>query len=356
MAEHARAHKVEQEENLRENLRDLIRWLSLIPVVLLFLTVCGQLALTKPKSPAADTRSLLQADYQPWPFIVFRPVNPAIVQEIMQDQGPENRLEQPVATGSIWPIPTPTKGKVASIPTSTREPEVTQDRTPTEPPPPTNTATPPAIPTSTKTLSHTPTYTATLTRVPIPTATKPVVFVPSSTPKPRHPKRTSSPTATSTGGPTFTLTQTTSPTGTPTPTYTLGPSPTHTPTVPAPIATFTPTSSPAITPTDTATDPGSPLKVVPVLEGAPDRNPDGSCTATWGYDNPNPFTVIIPVDLTPGSPHNRFSPPPADRGQPGTFLPGRHTHIFTTTWGSGGSGGDIKWILDGNTDTAAWCW
>ncbi len=351
MAEHARAHKVEQEENLRENLRDLIRWLSLIPVVLLFLTVCGQLALTKPKSPAADTRSLLQADYQPWPFIVFRPVNPAIVQEIMQDQGPENRLEQPVVTGSIWLIPTPTKGKVAFIPTSTREPEVTQDRTPTEPPPPTNTATLPAIPTSTKTLSHTPTYTATLTRVPIPTATKPVVFVPSSTPKPRHPKRTSSPTATSTGGPTFTLTQTTSPTGTPTPTYTLGPSPTHTPTVPAPIATFTPTSSPAITPTDN--DPGHRLRIIPIQEGAAVRNPDGSCTATWGYQNPNSFTVIIPVNGDLGSPLNRFFPSPADRGQPSTFLPGRQKGAFTTTWSSGRR---LIWVLDRHFDVAGWCW
>ncbi len=336
MAEEARAHKVEQEENLRENLRDLLRWLSLIPVVLLFLTMCGHLALTKNDSPAADTRSLLRADYQPWPFIVFRPLNPAIIKEIMQDQGIENSLKQPLVTGSIWLIPTPTKGKSAPLPTSTRAPEVTQDLIPTAPLLSTNTAIPIANPTPTRTPLPTPTQTATLTRVPVPTATKPVVYVPSATPKPRHTKRTSTPTATSTGTPTFALTQTTGPTDTPTPTFTLGPGP-----------------SPTYTPTATATDPGNRLRILPIQEGAPVRNPDGSCTATWGYLNPNSYTVVIPVNDKPGSRLNRFFPYPADRGQPTTFLPGRQRGVFITTWNSGKR---LVWVMDRHFDTAGWCW
>ena len=49
------------------------------------------------------------------------------------------------------------------------------------------------------------------------------------------------------------------------------------------------------------------------------KNPDGSYTLAFGYFNHNRETVTIP----PGT-GNFFSPLPADRRQPTTFLPGQH--------------------------------
>ena len=62
--------------------------------------------------------------------------------------------------------------------------------------------------------------------------------------------------------------------------------------------------------------------------------------AVWGYENPNPFAVDIPVGGT-----NGFSPAPEDRGQPREFQPGRWVGVFQTplqgaqtlTWTVGGA-------------------
>ncbi len=51
------------------------RWLLVIPFVLVVLYVAGQIALMRqPVVAAADTRSMLSADYSPWEFASFAPV------------------------------------------------------------------------------------------------------------------------------------------------------------------------------------------------------------------------------------------------------------------------------------------
>jgi uncharacterized repeat protein (TIGR01451 family) len=51
---------------------------------------------------------------------------------------------------------------------------------------------------------------------------------------------------------------------------------------------------------------------------------DGTYDTTFGYDNPNAFTIEIPVGYD-----NRVSPEPADRGQPTVFPPGTVSAAFT---------------------------
>ncbi len=87
---------------------------------------------------------------------------------------------------------------------------------------------------------------------------------------------------------------------------------------------------------------GSQLGVSPVLECVM-RNADGSYTAYYGYNNPNPFPVTIPAGT-----NNRINPSPTDRGQPTTFAPGRIASVFTVNFTSG----NIVWILNGRTSTA----
>ena len=59
--------------------------------------------------------------------------------------------------------------------------------------------------------------------------------------------------------------------------------------------------------------------------------------ATFGYNNPNGFDIVIPVGLL-----NNFSPAPTDRGQPTVFKAGRNAASFTT-----GFTRAISWNLDG---------
>jgi hypothetical protein len=63
--------------------------------------------------------------------------------------------------------------------------------------------------------------------------------------------------------------------------------------------------------------------VSPIFDGWEDL-PDGSRLFYFGYINRNPAEVSIPVGA-----ENGFEPAPADRGQPTTFLQGRHEHVFT---------------------------
>ncbi len=59
--------------------------------------------------------------------------------------------------------------------------------------------------------------------------------------------------------------------------------------------------------------------------------------ATFGYTNPNPFDVIIPVGAL-----NNFSPVPADRSQPTRLKSGRNSASFSTTFNQ-----TLTWNLDG---------
>lgn len=65
----------------------------------------------------------------------------------------------------------------------------------------------------------------------------------------------------------------------------------------------------------------------------------GAYRAHFGYYNPNPVTVTIPIGE-----QNRISPDPMDRGQGTVFLPGRHFSTVSADY----DGSIISWKLDDN--------
>ena len=90
-------------------------------------------------------------------------------------------------------------------------------------------------------------------------------------------------------------------------------------------------------------DPPKPQKVTPILECVAE-NPDGTFTAHYGYENPNPYVVVI------DSRHqNTFHPGPVFRtGQPEYFAPGHITDWFSVLF----DGNGLTWLLDGQAVTA----
>lgn len=91
-------------------------------------------------------------------------------------------------------------------------------------------------------------------------------------------------------------------------------------------------------------DAPEPEKVIPVLECV-DENTDGTFTAHFGYDNPNPFVVVVSAD----DHQNKFEPSPTFRtGQPEGFAPGRVTDWFGVLF----NGNGLTWLLDGHAVTA----
>ena len=90
-------------------------------------------------------------------------------------------------------------------------------------------------------------------------------------------------------------------------------------------------------------DAPTPEKVTPILECVAD-NGDGTYTARFGYDNPNPFVVVVRADRD-----NSFQPPPVFRtGQPESFAPGRVVDWFGVLF----DGTGLTWVLDGHAVTA----
>jgi len=172
----APASTAREKEEREESLRDLLRWLLLIPLILLLLFGCGTLGMFGFRSAQADTRSELKADYSPWPFTVFKPVNIEIIEEIQEDQilypGTfAEPIKPTIVTADFWftPTPTPTPTPTTTgTPLGTTTPTVTPSATPTS-----GTATP------TSTSSATPTESPTA----LPTAT----FTPSGPPPPIPP-------------------------------------------------------------------------------------------------------------------------------------------------------------------------
>ncbi len=76
--------------------------------------------------------------------------------------------------------------------------------------------------------------------------------------------------------------------------------------------------------------------ISPVLECV-DHLGDGVFRAHFGYLNRNEIEVEIPI-----GPDNEFTPAPADRGQPATFLPGRQVDVFTVDF----DGSPLTWRLE----------
>jgi uncharacterized repeat protein (TIGR01451 family) len=68
--------------------------------------------------------------------------------------------------------------------------------------------------------------------------------------------------------------------------------------------------------------------------------------AVWGYANPSGQPVSIPVGAD-----NRFTPNPADRGQPEVFEPGRVVGVLQTPFQAGAAA--LQWTLSGETATAS---
>ena len=69
------------------------------------------------------------------------------------------------------------------------------------------------------------------------------------------------------------------------------------------------------------------------------KNPDGSYTLAFGYFNHNREPVSVPV-----GPDNSFGPPPTDRQQPTTFLPGQHRFQCFMVVGADVAG-TLRWTL-----------
>ena len=159
--------KSREKEEREESLRDLLRWLLLIPLILLLLFGCGTLGMFGLRPAQADTRSALDADYSPWPFTVFKPVNIEIIDEIQEDAILyPGTFAQPVlltivpddfwftATPTLTPTPT-----ITGTPLETGTPTVTPSVTPTggtPTPTPTVTTTPTESPTASPTATFTP--------------------------------------------------------------------------------------------------------------------------------------------------------------------------------------------------------
>ena len=98
---------------------------------------------------------------------------------------------------------------------------------------------------------------------------------------------------------------------------------------------------------------GCPLidPLLPILECNHDFG-NGTCQAFWGYNNMGNSTVQVPIsNTTTGDLQNRFSPPPADRGQPETFLSGVHPNVFSNSRDCGGTP-FLTWHLAKDTATA----
>jgi hypothetical protein len=244
--------EVEKEEESRQQLREFAQWLLIVPLIMMVLFGCGQLAIfTTSEAALADTQSRLTAEYGQWPYVQVKGIRGEIVEEIKKDgsesQDPNDTYNDPVEIVDPWvdselpPIvvvqlpgagtPSPTGNPPAGSPGPGLDPTSTLDGT--------NSPEATSTPTATNTLTPWPTTTAEPTSTDNPSATRTFTPTPSLTP-----------TKTSTLPPT----QPGAPTWTPSATATRTPIPSNTPTntpIP-PTSTNTPVPPPA---TDTPPPP-----------------------------------------------------------------------------------------------------
>ena len=174
----------------RHQLRAFLGWLLVVPFILLLLFGCGSMALVGSRPAYADTRSMLSADYGPWPFAIFGPVDPDNIMEAVLDQQryPETFVEPVLPTvipGGFWPTPTPTPSPTPLLtvtpglsPTLTLTLALTTTATATASPSPSLTVSPSPTPSD----SPSPTFTETATPTPSgPPPPVPPVAPPSNT-------------------------------------------------------------------------------------------------------------------------------------------------------------------------------
>ncbi|MGE5458002.1 MAG: choice-of-anchor A family protein, partial [Methanococcaceae archaeon] len=90
------------------------------------------------------------------------------------------------------------------------------------------------------------------------------------------------------------------------------------------------------------------LPVSPILECVT-KNSNGSYTAHFGYNNPNNFTVTIPI-----GDNNKITPSAnGDKGQPIVFNPGRTPYFPNADFTVVFDGSPLVWTLNGQTATAS---
>jgi hypothetical protein len=309
-------------------LGNLLIWLMLVPIVFGTLICFSELALViHLEEMAANTQSMLEAAYQPWPYDEIPPINIAaffsdIQREIALFGTPVSTTA--VEIGAVWVPPTPAGGDVDQ-----------------------GTITPPDITVTTPTPT-------------IPdTANTPTNIVPSPTSNPSTPTRapgfTLTPTIiTSTPTPTIwvvTLTYTPEP-STPKPTNTVTPIKTIAPTAVNTIETVLPTTMP--TPTTEPSLPPVYFPVRPIAEnnGASSVDPGGQgCLGYFGYRNDNPVEVDVPLgerNYLSGAPVS-LSP----GGDPPThFYTDRVSPAFEVVWSDPVP---ITWYLEGRSAVLQWC-
>jgi len=225
-----------QEEDSLEQLREFSQWLLVVPLIMVIIFGCGQLALfTTTAAALAESPSSLVAEYGPWSYVPIRGISGEIVNAIRQDIGRDEHsadiYSDPVEVASDWvdgelppiivvqlpsdePQPTESSGggpNPGDNQTPSGTPSATSGPSPTFTLTPTNTE--PAPPTATLQPTSTDNPAATRTHTPVPSNT------PTSPPptSPGDPTWTPSPTATNTSTPTRTPTATNTPTITPTP-------------------------------------------------------------------------------------------------------------------------------------------
>ena len=173
-------------------IRNLLGWL--IPPCLIAITMqaCGWLSLHGAEVLIVeDTRARIQADYSPWPFLSFMPIDSAILEEISKHTGRTINVNlQDSSDSSLWGNSTPLpKETDTGIPTST---PLCSETPPVGIPSPTATleSTIDATPTSTPVTTSTATIPPTATTIPpSPTDDKPgnQYFNYTSTPEPPVP-------------------------------------------------------------------------------------------------------------------------------------------------------------------------
>lgn len=75
--------------------------------------------------------SQLTADYGPWVYLTFQPIDPAIMEEIRQERGLPDQI---IIDGSFWPTPTSTNAVPSNIETQQPEFPITAEDTVSAPP------------------------------------------------------------------------------------------------------------------------------------------------------------------------------------------------------------------------------
>lgn len=96
-----------QEEGSLDQLREFSQWLLIVPLIMLIIFGCGQLALvTTPAAAVTESGSSLTAEYGPWSYVPIRSVSGEIVNAIRLDLGrDENSADvynDPVEVMSEW--------------------------------------------------------------------------------------------------------------------------------------------------------------------------------------------------------------------------------------------------------------